>query len=237
MAIDITTITFNSDELKVKEPTIDDGSVNKSQLDLKINISDIIDNLTSSDTNKPLSAKQGKILAENVSESLESYINYVNTNYFDQMRGTLTASNTFGVTAGSFSELVGRFQGSDNNSFYFSADAASGKNITVEYASAVWVDKWQMILDRVATITFTVKFQASDDGTTWVDIGSDIGTLFHSTVLENTINADGNKLYKWNFVNQATKTQNYKYWRLAASAGNTTTNPYVYRLQSTLSKV
>lgn len=54
--------------LPASNATTDNQAIRKKQLDdlgaLKVNISDIVDNLTSTDTNKPLSANQGKVLDE-----------------------------------------------------------------------------------------------------------------------------------------------------------------------------
>ena len=46
----------------------------KNTLDAKVNISDIVDNLTTNDSTKPLSAKQGKVL----NDLIGTAINYIN---------------------------------------------------------------------------------------------------------------------------------------------------------------
>ena len=45
--------------------TVYSSKLTKDELDKKVNVTDVVDNLTSTDTNKPLSAKQGKVLEDN----------------------------------------------------------------------------------------------------------------------------------------------------------------------------
>lgn len=53
--------------------------LNKSNIENKVNVTDIIDNLTSTEINKPLSAKQGKILDEKIATTNTSITNAINT--------------------------------------------------------------------------------------------------------------------------------------------------------------
>lgn len=70
MPTDITTITFNPNELKIQFPTQDTGVSNKKYVDdtgnLKVAKTDIVDNLTTPDSTKVLSANQGKILEDSL---------------------------------------------------------------------------------------------------------------------------------------------------------------------------
>ena len=81
------TDTYAEDLLdKTKIPNVqaldDLVAIIKTALALKVNTADIVDNLTSVDVEKPLSAKQGKVLKEITDEKISEAAKYVNAAYF-----------------------------------------------------------------------------------------------------------------------------------------------------------
>ena len=70
---DLDTIQELVNNIKANKTTIDSITTNK------VNVTDIVDNLTSTETNKPLSAKQGKVLDEKIATTNTSITNAINT--------------------------------------------------------------------------------------------------------------------------------------------------------------
>lgn len=70
---DLDTIQELVNNIKANKTTID------SIVTSKVNVTDIVDNLTSTETNKPLSANQGKILDEKIATANTNITNAINT--------------------------------------------------------------------------------------------------------------------------------------------------------------
>lgn len=153
------------------------GTVNLSAYVPK---SDIVDNINSSDTNKPLSANQGKILSAKINnldlkvglyKLLKSFTRGTLSNKadVDSLLGVYSTFNS-AVTAGKL--IYGIYN--DGNSLphavtFTAYNSTSGK---------------QVIMYAVINPTTMVKISANYEGTNWVTATIEQGTIGESTIIE-----------------------------------------------------
>jgi len=190
--------------------------------------SDVINNLTSTDIEKPLSANMGKTLNDSLSgfrDPLNSEVDYkrvINSKRWSliNLSGLISIENTFGVTQGYIEQLLRTMENAKE--FYFDNSSIVNKYFRFNYMHDIWMKSVTLLLDRTATLSVGIKWQASSDGTTWIDIGN---TITVSIPANESLNFVGQ--YEIKISNIATKTQNYKYWRIFGESGNTTSSPYV----------
>ncbi len=149
MSTPIKDVIFKAGELKAEAPANDTDAANKRYVDgglkAKVNTSDIINNLTTDDANKPLSAAQGKALNDSLSgfrnplNSEADYKKVVNSKRWSliNLSGLISIENTFGVTQGDLQQLIRTNERSQN--FYFNNDPIAGKYFRFNYAYTVWM--------------------------------------------------------------------------------------------------
>jgi len=198
-----------------------------------IQSSDVINNLSSTETQKPLSAAQGKELDGFFSDQFtnnESYVRAVNSKQvlLNNLHCALTLTNTFGITAGSPQQMIGNEL--IKNDFYFDSSSGVGKNITLRHPIGVWTDKWTLILDRQTTWTLRFEWNVSNDNVTYTNIATAT-----TADIVSTPSTRYPGLHEMVFNNAATKSGNYKYWRMQGTANSLSSMPYVYLLLPSLS--
>ncbi len=198
MSKDITTIKFKPGEIKVEVPVEPTDVANKQYVDGEI--SGFRDPLVSEiDYKKVVNSKRWSLI---------------------NLSGLISIENTFGVTQGDLQQLLRTNERSQN--FYFNSDPIAGKYFRFNYIHSIWMKSLSILIDRTATLSVGIKWQASSDGSNWVDIGA---TITGSLPASASANFSGQ--FEIKIANPASKTQNYKHWRVLGVSGNTTSSPYV----------
>ena len=121
-------------------------------------------------------------------------------------------------SSGNIPTLLGT--SSRSNSFYFTPNHSpvKDKNIQVTYQQSVWVEEWIFVTLLREPLSVAFKWQASDDETTWVDIGT---ARITSTGVPPSMKAISLNAGQWNFINPESLDTNkrYSYWRLKGVSG------------------
>lgn len=112
----------------------------KGALADKVNVSDIKDNLTSSDTDKPLSAKQGKALNDNKAASNHVHGNITNDGKVGTVSGKPLITGTGGaVGAGAFGTSAGQFAEGDHTHSNYEINVVKQSSADTGYAATYYV--------------------------------------------------------------------------------------------------
>ena len=115
---------------------------------------------------------------------------------------------------------------SNPNTFSFIEQAVVDKCIQVNYLKSVWVEEWIFITNIKVPLDVAFKWQASNDGKTWIDISE--ARITSKDIPPETQAISVNK-GQWNFVNQnpVNPKVQYSYWRLKGSRGRIPSKCYV----------
>ena len=113
------------------------------------------------------------------------------------------------------------------DTFYLHDQLVKDKHIQISYMFDVWVNTWDFYIQYCTSITVAFKWQASDDGHSWVDVSD---AKFEC--ISNPSTDDNNCLYvnkaQWKFTNPIRKTnKGYYHWRLKGVSGSVKSDSYI----------
>ena len=155
--------------------------------------------------------------------NIETYKYVINNKRttFMNLSGLVSISSTMEHT-GELSKLLG-CQLRDE-SFYFKQNTpVTGKYLQIEYLHAVWVKEWSFFISKKYSLNIDFKWQASIDGTNWIDIAR----------VERQPAVTGEKVFPYyntwelkipNPILYSGKT--YKFWRMYGLSGVLVYGPY-----------
>lgn len=129
--------------------------------------------------------------------------------------GTITVTTTATVGGGSVSDLV---NGNTTENTFFWNGAQSTRSVTYQFSSAVIINgaRWYQ---STATAHGTWKWQGSNDGSSWTDLGGFAQTLSR---------VDGSQD---EFTNFGGNTTGYLYYRMLQTSGSTSSSPFLQEIE------
>lgn len=153
------------------------GTVNLSAYVLK---SDIVDNTVSSDTNKPLSANQGKLLSARL-DKLEAKVGLYKLlkSFTSGSLGSKAEVDSLLGTYSTFSSAV-----TTGKLIYGIYNDSNSLTHTVTFTAYNSTSKKQIIMYAVINPTTVVKISANYEGTNWVTATIEQGALGEGTIIE-----------------------------------------------------
>lgn len=153
------------------------GTVNLSTYVLK---SDIVDNTVSSDTNKPLSANQGRLLGARLDELK------VKVNLYKLLKpftsGSLSSKAEVDSLLGAYSTFSSAV--TTGKLIYGIYNDSNGLTHTVTFTAYNSTGKNQIIMYAVINPTTMVRISADYEGTNWVTATMEQGTIGEGTIIE-----------------------------------------------------
>ena len=140
---------------------------------------------------------------------------------FMNLSGLLGISTSMTHT-GQLSKLLG-CQLRDETFYFNKSTLVKDKYLQIEYLHPVWVKEWSFFIDRDNSLNIDFMWQASVDGTNWVDI----------VVLKGQPAAEGVQVFPYyktwevKIPNPTKDTGNrYKFWRMYGLGGILTYGPF-----------
>lgn len=133
-------------------------------------------------------------------------------------RSLIAISSNHPGLSGALSNML---DGTQNNNFYWSGTSSSGIFVRFAFPSRVQITEAQWYQDN-ASVHGTWKWQASNDGITWVNIGSPFTLGGSETQVQTRLAGNPNR---------------YKYYQLLGVSGNTSSSPWLREIEFKINAV
>lgn len=153
------------------------GTVNLSTYVPK---SDIVDNLSTSDSKKPLSARQGLALATMITELKDDKKTYQLLKTFES--GTLSTKSEIDAILGPYSSFNAALNA--GKLIYGIYNDSNSLTHTVTFTAYNSTGKKQIIMHAVINPTTVVRISADYEGTNWVTATIEQGAIGEGTIIE-----------------------------------------------------